>query len=113
MSEALQRTPLYDLHLELGARIVPFSGYEMPVQYETGILAEHRYTRAGAVLFDVSHMGQAELRGADPALGLEALMPGDIIGPDAGRIRYTQLTNDRAALSMISWSPSAAITCFC
>jgi len=64
MSGALQRTPLYDLHLELGARMVSFSGYEMPVRYETGILAEHQYARFGAVLFDVSHMGQAELRRA-------------------------------------------------
>ena len=98
MSEALQRTPLYDLHLELGAKMVPFSGYEMPVQYETGILAEHQYAREGAVLFDVSHMGQAELHGADAAARFETLVPGDITGLGQGRIRYTQLTNDAGGI---------------
>ena len=98
MSEALQRTPLFDLHLEMGAKMVPFSGYEMPVQYETGILAEHRQAREGAVLFDVSHMGQAALRGAEAARRLEALVPGDITGLDQGRIRYTQLTNDAGGI---------------
>ena len=98
MSEALQRTPLYDLHQELGAKMVPFSGYEMPVQYETGILAEHQYAREGAVLFDVSHMGQAELHGADAAARFETLVPGDITGLGQGRIRYTQLTNDAGGI---------------
>ena len=62
----LRRTPLYQLHRSLGARMVPFAGYEMPVQYPTGILAEHLHTRAQAGLFDVSHMGQAFLAGTDP-----------------------------------------------
>jgi aminomethyltransferase len=98
MAKALQRTPLYDLHLELGAKMVPFSGYEMPVQYGTGILAEHRHARVGAVLFDVSHMGQAKMSGGDLALGFEALVPGDITGLDENRIRYTQLTNDAGGI---------------
>ena len=77
--ETLRRTPLHDLHVELGARMVPFAGYSMPVQYE-GILAEHRWTREHAGLFDVSHMGQRFLVGPDhatTAAALEALTPGD------------------------------------
>ena len=72
-TEALARTPLYELHLELGARIVPFAGYEMPVQYPSGIIKEHLHTRARAGLFDVSHMGQVRLSGARAAAALEAL----------------------------------------
>src|SRR5688572_32079394 len=95
-NEKLHRTPLYDLHVKLGARIVPFAGYEMPVQYPTGIIAEHNWTRGSAGLFDVSHMGQAHVTGADHetlAKALEKLVPGDVLGLGAGRIRYTQLTN--------------------
>ena len=66
-SEILRRTPLYALHLELGGKMVPFAGYEMPVQYPAGILKEHLHTREKAGLFDVSHMGQAFLAGDDPA----------------------------------------------
>jgi aminomethyltransferase len=94
-TEILKRTPLYELHLKLGARLVPFAGYEMPVQYPTGIVAEHNWTRANAGLFDVSHMGQATLIGTDHlrvATALEKLVPGDILGLDLGRIRYTQFT---------------------
>lgn len=96
LTETLRRTPLYDLHVKLGARMVPFAGYEMPVQYPTGILAEHNWTRASAGLFDVSHMGQAHVLGADHetvAAALEKLVPGDVRGLAPGRIRYTQLTN--------------------
>ncbi|MEZ5839290.1 MAG: glycine cleavage system aminomethyltransferase GcvT [Hyphomicrobiales bacterium] len=92
-SDKLSRTPLFALHQELGARIVPFAGYEMPVQYE-GILAEHNWTRENAGLFDVSHMGQRGLVGPDhetTAAALEALTPGDFKGLGAGRIRYTLL----------------------
>ena len=89
----LARTPLHALHVELGARMVPFAGYAMPVQYPAGVLAEHKHTRAAAGLFDVSHMGQVELRGADAAKALEALAPGDILGLAAGRTRYTLFTN--------------------
>jgi aminomethyltransferase len=92
----LHRTALYDLHVALGARIVPFAGFEMPVQYSAGIMAEHNWTRAQAGLFDVSHMGQAALAGPDheaTARAIEALVPGDIMGLEPGRIRYTQFTN--------------------
>ena len=74
----LRRTPLYDLHRALGARMVPFAGYEMPVQYPAGIIAEHLHTRAQAGLFDVSHMGQIALRGDGAARALETLVPGDL-----------------------------------
>ena len=94
----LARTPLYDLHRSLGAKLVPFAGYEMPVQYPDGILAEHLHTRAQAGLFDVSHMGQVRIDGADAARALEALVPGDIVGLAPGRMRYTLFTNDRAGI---------------
>ena len=74
----LKRTPLYALHRELGAKMVPFAGYEMPVHYPAGILAEHRHTRTEAGLFDVSHMGQIRLRGPRSVAALEALVPGDL-----------------------------------
>jgi aminomethyltransferase len=97
-AQALRRTPLYAMHVRLGARMVPFAGYDMPVQYRGGIIAEHLHTRAAASLFDVSHMGQIALRprsgrGEDAARALEALVPGDIIGLAPGRQRYTLLTN--------------------
>ncbi len=94
---ALQRTPLYELHAALGARMVAFAGYEMPVQYPLGILKEHLHTRAHAGLFDVSHMGQAFLIGPDhaaTAAALEALVPADILGLRPGQQRYTQLLNE-------------------
>ncbi len=84
----LQRTPLHDLHLSLGARMVPFAGYSMPLQYGAGIVAEHRHTRAAASLFDVSHMGQLWLRGAQAAQALESLLPIDVQGLASGRQRY-------------------------
>jgi len=89
----LAQTPLHALHLELGARMVPFAGYDMPVQYPAGVLAEHRHVRAAAGLFDVSHMGQVTLRGPDMAAALEALVPGDISGLANGRQRYTMFTD--------------------
>ena len=76
----LLKTPLHDLHVELGARMVPFAGYSMPVQYPAGLMAEHKHTRASAGLFDVSHMGQLKLIGEDAAAALETLMPVDVIG---------------------------------
>lgn len=97
----LKRTPLYELHRELGARLVPFAGYEMPVQYPTGILAEHAQTRSAAGLFDVSHMGQVRLTakpGQDAAKALETLVPGDITGLQPGQQRYTQFTNDAGGI---------------
>ncbi|MDX2483785.1 MAG: glycine cleavage system aminomethyltransferase GcvT [Pseudodonghicola sp.] len=87
----LRRTPLYDLHVELGGKIVPFAGYEMPVQYPAGIMAEHIHTRTKAGLFDVSHMGQVILRGDSPeavARAFETLVPMDVLGLGEGRQRY-------------------------
>lgn len=95
-----RRTPLYERHRDAGARIVPFSGYEMPVQYE-GILAEHVWTRTKAGLFDVSHMGQALLVGPDhetTAAALEAFVPADIAGLQPGQQRYTQLLNEQGGI---------------
>jgi aminomethyltransferase len=97
-SETLQRTPLYDLHRSLGAKLVPFAGYEMPVQYPQGILGEHLHTRAKAGLFDVSHMGQVRLRGANAAKALERLCPGDIQALGPMRQRYTLFTNDKGGI---------------
>src|SRR5579863_1516693 len=93
----LKRTPLYDLHRARGARMVAFAGYEMPVQYPTGIITEHLHTRAKAGLFDVSHMGQVALHGATAAI-LETLVPGDIAELAAGRMRYTLLLNDEGGI---------------
>ncbi len=96
----LQRTRLHDLHVELGGRMVPFASYSMPVQYE-GILAEHRWTREHAGLFDVSHMGQALLTGPDhdtTARALEALIPADIVNLKPGRQRYSQLTSENGGI---------------
>ncbi|MBI1907320.1 MAG: glycine cleavage system aminomethyltransferase GcvT [Rhodocyclales bacterium] len=87
-------TPLYDLHVSLGARMVPFAGYAMPVQYPTGIIKEHTHTRTQAGLFDVSHMGQVRLVGADAAAALETLVPVDIIDLPAGMQRYALFTNE-------------------
>ena len=87
-----KRTPLYDLHLSLGARMVPFAGYEMPLHYPLGILAEHLHARAKAVLFDVSHMGQVRIDG-DAGAALEKLVVADVIGLAAGKLKYTLMTN--------------------
>lgn len=92
----LKKTPLHALHLELGGKMVPFAGYEMPVQYPAGILKEHLHTREKAGLFDVSHMGQRLLIGPDhkvTAATLEAFTPGDFQNLGVGRIRYTLLLN--------------------
>jgi aminomethyltransferase len=97
----LRRTPLYEMHVRLGARMVPFAGYEMPVQYRDGIIAEHAHTRVAAGLFDVSHMGQAFLTGPDhetTARALEALAPADILNLAHGRQRYTQLLNEQGGI---------------
>jgi glycine cleavage system T protein (aminomethyltransferase) len=94
----LKRTPLYALHRELGARMVPFAGYEMPVQYPTGILAEHLHTRSQAGLFDVSHMGQIRLAGADCVAALERLVPGDLEALAPQRMRYTLLLNEAGGI---------------
>ena len=100
MSDAadLFQTPLHALHLELGARMVPFAGYAMPVQYPSGLMAEHRQCREAAALFDVSHMGQLRLIGADAAAALETLVPVDVIDLPAGKQRYAFFTNDEGTL---------------
>jgi glycine cleavage system T protein (aminomethyltransferase) len=95
----LKQTPLHALHIARGGKMVPFAGYDMPVQYPTGVLREHLHARCSAGLFDVSHMGQIALRPksgkvADAALALERLVPQDILGVPAGRQRYAQFTND-------------------
>ena len=79
-TEPLLSTPLHDLHVALGARMVPFAGYSMPVQYPSGLLAEHLHTRSAAGLFDVSHMGQLKLVGPDAAAAFESLIPMDVLG---------------------------------
>lgn len=99
--ESLKTTPLNALHRELGGKMVPFAGYDMPVQYPAGILKEHTHTREAAGLFDVSHMGQAWLiaeDGTDPAIALETLVPADVQGLEPGRQRYSQLLNDKGGI---------------
>ncbi len=94
----LLKTPLHALHLELGARMVPFAGYSMPVQYPAGLMAEHRHTREAAGLFDISHMGQLRLSGPDAAAAFETLMPVDVIDLPAGKQRYGLLLDDRGGI---------------
>jgi aminomethyltransferase len=96
--EELQKTPLHALHLELGARMVPFAGYAMPVQYPAGLMAEHHHTRASAGLFDVSHMGQLRLVGSDAAAAFETLMPVDVLGLAPGKQRYGLLLTDEGTI---------------
>lgn len=94
----LRRTKLYDLHVAQGAKMVPFAGWEMPVQYPMGVMGEHQHTRAHAGLFDVSHMGQVILRGPDVALALETLVPADIAALKQGRQRYGLFTNAQGGI---------------
>ena len=94
----LLQTPLHALHLELGARMVPFAGYAMPVQYPMGLMQEHLHTRAAAGLFDVSHMGQLRLVGTDAASAFETLMPVDVVDLPAGKQRYGLLLNDAGGI---------------
>lgn len=95
---ALLITPLHALHHELGARMVPFAGYSMPVQYPMGLMAEHHHTRAEAGLFDVSHMGQLRLVGPDAAAAFESLMPVDVIDLPVGKQRYGLLLTDEGTI---------------
>ena len=94
----LLKTPLHDLHVALGARMVPFAGYAMPVQYPSGLVAEHHHTRNHAGLFDVSHMGQLRLVGKDAAAAFETLMPVDVIDLAVGKQRYGLLTNEAGGI---------------
>ena len=95
---SLLNTPLHALHLELGARMVPFAGYSMPVQYPAGLMAEHKHTRSAAGLFDVSHMGQLRLVGPGAAAAFESLMPVDVMGLGVDRQRYGLLLNDEGGI---------------
>jgi aminomethyltransferase len=100
-TEPLLKTPLHARHVTLGTRMVPFAGYDMPVQYPAGIMAEHNWTRESAGLFDVSHMGQAFLVGPDhetTARALEALIPADIVNLPPGKQRYSQLLNEEGGI---------------
>ena len=94
----LLTTPLNALHLELGARMVPFAGYSMPVQFPAGLMAEHLHTRSAAGLFDVSHMGQLRLVGDDAAAAFETLMPVDVVGLPPGKQRYGLLLTDEGTI---------------
>lgn len=97
-TETLAKTPLHALHLELGARMVPFAGYDMPVQYPLGVMKEHLQTRDQAGLFDVSHMGQLVLRGSNAAKALETLVPVDIIDLPVGMQRYAMFTDENGCI---------------
>lgn len=92
-SAPLLKTPLHALHVELGAKMVPFAGYDMPVNYPGGIIAEHKHCRESAALFDVSHMGQLRLTGDDAARALESLVPVDVADLGVGKQRYAFFTN--------------------
>src|SRR5690349_24634683 len=97
----LAKTPLHAAHVALGARMVPFAGYDMPVQYPAGIIAEHLHTRSAAGLFDVSHMGQAFLKAASHeavAAALESLVPADLLTLPRGRQRYSQLLDESGGI---------------
>jgi aminomethyltransferase len=96
--DTLAQTPLHALHLELGAKMVPFAGYAMPVSYPAGIMAEHRHCREAAALFDVSHMGQLRLTGDDAAKALESLVPMDVVGLVPGKQRYAFFTNSSGGI---------------
>lgn len=96
--ETLETTPLHGLHRELGAEFGAFAGYDMPIRYPAGIMAEHLHCRASAALFDVSHMGQVILKGEGVIAALERLVPGDIAALGPGRQRYSMFTNDRGGI---------------
>lgn len=98
VSTPLLTTPLYNLHLELGAKMVPFAGYQMPVQYRLGVLQEHLHTRRAAGLFDVSHMGQVRVTGANAGAALESVIPIDVMGLKPHHQRYGFFTNENGGL---------------
>src|SRR5881628_2602794 len=95
--QTLRRTPLYDRHVALGARIVPFAGWEMPVQYE-GVIPEHRAVRTGAGVFDVSHMGELEVEGPTAGQLLQQVLSNDIDRLEVGGAQYTLLTNAQGGI---------------
>ncbi|QCP03880.1 glycine cleavage system aminomethyltransferase GcvT [Salinivibrio kushneri] len=98
MMAELLTTPLHRLHLDMGAKMVPFAGYDMPVQYPLGVRKEHLHCREHAGLFDVSHMGQIRLHGADAAKALEALVPVDVLDLPQGKQRYAVFTNEQGGI---------------
>src|SRR5919199_6396341 len=97
MAQTLQRTPIHDRHVALGARMVPFAGWEMPVQYQ-GVIPEHRAVRTDAGVFDVSHMGELEVEGPRARELLQALLSNDLDKIGAGRAQYTLLTNEHGGI---------------
>ncbi|CAM4149975.1 glycine cleavage system aminomethyltransferase GcvT [Vibrio agarivorans] len=97
-NEELLRTPLYQAHVDAGAKMVPFAGYDMPVQYPLGVKKEHLHTRDAAGLFDVSHMGQLLLRGEGAAAFMESLVPVDVLGLEVGKQRYAFFTNEKGGI---------------
>src|ERR1700747_1183845 len=97
MAQTLQRTPVHDRHVALGARMVPFAGWEMPVQYE-GVIQEHRAVRTDAGVFDVSHMGEIEVEGPQATTLLQSLLSNDLDRIAPGEAQYTLLTNERGGI---------------
>ena len=97
-SEEMLKTPLFELHQELGGKMVPFAGYALPVQYPAGIIKEHQHTRESASLFDVSHMGQVRLKGENAATALESLVPVDVVDLQAFHQRYAVFTNEQGGI---------------
>src|SRR6202142_1979398 len=97
MAQTLQRTPLYDRHVALGARMVPFAGWEVPVQYD-GVIQEHRAVRTDAGVFDVSHMGELEVEGPRARNLLQSLLSNDLDRIEPGQAQYTLLTNERGGI---------------
>src|SRR2546425_2197046 len=97
MAQTLQRTPLHDRHVALGARMVPFAGWEMPVQYE-GVIQEHRAVREDSGAFDVSHMGELEVEGPQARKLLQSLLSNDLDRIEPARAQYTLLTNERGGI---------------
>ncbi|MCG6507277.1 glycine cleavage system aminomethyltransferase GcvT, partial [Vibrio parahaemolyticus] len=97
-TQELLITPLHALHLEVGAKMVPFAGYDMPVQYALGVKKEHLHTREAAGLFDVSHMGQLRLHGEGAAAALETLVPVDVVDLAEGKQRYAFFTNEQGGI---------------
>lgn len=93
-----KKTPLYDLHLELGGKIVPFGGYLLPVQYETGVIKEHMAVRTACGLFDVSHMGEILIKGPDALLNLQAFLTNDFTNFEVGRVRYSPICNEKGGI---------------
>ena len=98
MTETLLKTPLYERHVQNGGKMVPFAGYELPVQYETGVMREHRAVREDAGLFDVSHMGEVTFRGPDALANLQNLLCNDFTTLQDGRVRYSPMLNTQGGV---------------